>query len=149
MTMMVPTACPRPSVRLAACSSCRDAFTSLRRIMSTISVMPLYIRYAPPASITRSRMVKSWCRSPRSMTNSVACRCTSQLAKHRKMHRITNAPASPSLRPMCCFSAGRRSVVMEMKTMLSTPRTISRNVRVRRLIHASGVANIEKSMKVA
>ena len=59
---------------------------------------------------------------------------------------MMSAPARPSLRPMCCLSFGRRFVVMEMNTMLSTPSTISRNVSVMRLIHVSGVVNIVKSM---
>ena len=36
---------------------------------------------------------------------------------------------------------------MEMNTMLSTPSTTSRNMRVTKLIHASGVAKMERSMK--
>ena len=47
---------------------------------------------------------------------------------------------------MCCFSTGSLLEVIEMKTMLSTPRTISKKMSVTSEIHASGVVKIDKSM---
>ena len=95
-------------------------------------------------SSTRSRTENPCEYGPRSMVNRGVVIWTRYDAKHRKMMRMTSAPARPSLRPMCCFSAGRRFVVMEMNTKLSTPKTISRKINVTRLIHASGVANMLK-----
>ena len=79
------------------------------------------------------------------MVNSGVVICTRNDAKHRKMIRMTRAPARPSLRPMCCLSSGRRFVVIDMNTRLSTPSTISRKMRLTRLIHASGDAKIDRS----
>ena len=82
---------------------------------------------------------------PKGSVNKSALICTSQLAKHKKMQRDTNAPAKPAILPMCCLSAGSLSDVMVMKTKLSTPKTISKNKSVSKLIHASGVVKIEIS----
>ena len=48
--------------------------------------------------------------------------------------RVIRASASPICRPRACRSGGRRPAMIEMKMMLSMPRTISKNVRVSRLI---------------
>ena len=65
------------------------------------------------------------------------------------MQRDIIAPNRPSLRPICWCSGARRLVVMEMNTMLSTPSTTSKNISVSRLIQASGVAKMERSIVIA
>ena len=50
---------------------------------------------------------------------------------------------------MCWCSGAKRLVVMEMNTMLSTPSTTSKNISVSKLIQASGVAKMEKSINIA
>ena len=55
--------------------------------------------------------------------------------------RITIASASPMIRARARCSGGRRLTRMEMKMMLSTPRTISSAVRLKSAIHASGDAS--------
>ena len=52
--------------------------------------------------------------------------------------RVMSASARPMLRALPCWSAGSLPERIEMKMMLSTPRTISRTVSVTRLSHASG-----------
>jgi hypothetical protein len=52
--------------------------------------------------------------------------------------RVPIATVSPRVRARCCCASGSRPARIEMKTMLSMPRTISSAVRVRRAIQVSG-----------
>ena len=55
--------------------------------------------------------------------------------------RPTSAMASPSVRARACSLAGSFDDRIEMKTMLSTPSTISRAVKVKSAIQACGSVN--------
>ena len=72
--------------------------------------------------------------------------------QHRRMQRMTMAAPSPSLRPMCCLSLGRRLVVIAMNTRLSMPRAISRNMRMstsaQPLTVVSGATMLARNSKV-
>ena len=64
------------------------------------------------------------------------------------MSRDNSANAKPIFRALDCCSTGSLAASTEMKTILSIPKTISRNVRVSRLIQASGLENsVKKSVK--
>src|SRR5215213_808659 len=55
--------------------------------------------------------------------------------------RVSIASASPTNRAFFCCSAGSLPASMEMKTMLSMPRTSSSAVSVANAIHTCGSAN--------
>ena len=55
--------------------------------------------------------------------------------------RMNIAALSPSSRARARWCSGSLPVSIEMKTMLSIPRTISSSVRVRKATHTSGLAS--------
>jgi hypothetical protein len=59
-----------------------------------------------------------------------------RVSKSNDLNNIANT--NPMFLVSLCFSAGSLSVTMEIKIILSMPRTISRNVSVRRAIQFSG-----------
>src|SRR5688572_23999841 len=83
---------------------------------------------------TRSRPEIS---SP-STVNSGAVNRTIQLSEKSRAIRLSIASASPRARARGCWALGSRLERIEMKTMLSMPRTISSTVRVAKAIQACG-----------
>jgi len=63
---------------------------------------------------------------------------TTHASESRSPMRVTIANASPSVRARWRYASGRRPTSIEMKMMLSTPRTTSSAVSVTSAIHASG-----------
>ncbi len=61
-----------------------------------------------------------------------------QASENSSPIRVTIAPSRPMRRARGCWSAGSFPDRIEMKMMLSTPRTISRNVSVASAIQISG-----------
>src|SRR4029450_3932789 len=61
-----------------------------------------------------------------------------QATSESRRMRVTRANINPVCRALACCSGGNLPARIEMKMTLSMPRTISRTVRVKRLIHASG-----------
>jgi hypothetical protein len=51
---------------------------------------------------------------------------------------MNNAKNKPILLPLSCWILGSLLVIIDINIMLSTPSTISKMVRVKRLSHASG-----------
>jgi len=71
----------------------------------------------------------------------VALRLMIQVMVVSSSRRESMARLRPKTRPVFCWASGRRPTRMEMNTMLSMPRTISRRVRVVRAAHALGSEN--------
>src|SRR4028119_1678760 len=65
-----------------------------------------------------------------------------QLKESSRMIRMTSAKPSPSRRASACLSSGSLSTRIEMNTMLSMPRTISRASSVKKATQISGFSNI-------
>lgn len=69
-----------------------------------------------------------------------------QLMDNNNSIRVPMASPKPQRRAFFCWWEGSLVLKMLMKMILSIPKTISNMVSVRSAIHASAVANIEKSM---
>jgi hypothetical protein len=67
-----------------------------------------------------------------------AVRPITQLSENSSSSRETIAKPRPSRRALSRSSGGRRPTRMEMKMMLSTPRTISRAVSIAKAIQMLG-----------
>jgi hypothetical protein len=70
--------------------------------------------------------------------NSGRVRRTIQAMLIRRMSRVPNAPRRPSRRARGCWALGSFPARIEMKMMLSIPRTTSSTVSVRSPTHALG-----------
>src|SRR5438132_8552509 len=88
----------------------------------------------PPASKIRSRPEISCAKT----VKSGAVNAITHDRENSKITRITSAEASPTLRPRFCCRAGNFPARIEINTMLSTPRTISKATSVAKAIHACG-----------
>lgn len=75
--------------------------------------------------------------------NKVCVKLATQTMEKRSIRRVSMASINPRLRAMFLFFAGSRLTRMEIKMMLSIPRTISSEVSVAREIQASGLVNHE------
>ena len=99
---------------------------------SWISKVALIRRKRPPARRMRSR--------PEMVCDSMAKRGVVSVINHErdisKSNRVIMATANPTVRALDCSSGGSFPAKMEMKMMLSIPRTISRAVSVSRAIQA-------------
>src|SRR5690606_29706874 len=76
--------------------------------------------------------------SPKTWNRSAVRRITQVIDSNSRM-RVPMASARPKKRALGCCSTGKRLTRMEMKMMLSMPRTISRAVRVRNATQISGL----------
>src|SRR4028118_1385394 len=85
-----------------------------------------------------SRPDISWART----VNSGAVSPMTQLKESSRMIRMTSANPSPSRRASACLSSGSLSTRIEINTMLSMPRTISRASNVKKATQISGFSNI-------
>ena len=64
---------------------------------------------------------------------------TTQARPHSRMIRVISASPNPHWRALRCWAAGSFPLRIEMKMMLSMPRTISSTVNVNKLIQISGL----------
>ncbi len=120
----------------AACSS------SSPSTLCQISMVLLNRRNRPPKNRIRSRPETP---SPSTVNKSLVRRITQAMDSSSRI-RVPMASARPKKRAFGCCSLGRRLTRIEMKMMLSMPRTISRAVRVRKATHISGL--LSHSMRV-
>src|SRR5882672_6768639 len=102
---------------------------------SWISRVLFAIRKRPPATRIRSRPENGW----PSTWNSGAVRRMIHASAASSAMRVTIAPARPTRRARPCCCCGSLPARIEMKMMLSMPRTISSTVNVSRPSHASGL----------
>ena len=92
------------------------------------------MRNRPPTSRIRSRPENPWSSS----VSSGCVRRITQVMESSSITRVTKAPASPNDRARGCCATGSRPLRMEMKMMLSMPRTTSSTESVKSEIHAFG-----------
>src|SRR3990172_8019238 len=102
--------------------------------LAWISLVLFTSRNSPPPSRIRSRPEISWPRSP----NSGVLRLITHTSDSSRARRVIMASARPSTRALWRWRAGKRPTRMEMKIMLSMPRTISRAVSVASAAQACG-----------
>ncbi|KYF51167.1 hypothetical protein BE08_37155 [Sorangium cellulosum] len=128
------------STTICAMTEGNDAFTlgwssleSSTSSLSNISWVDLPIRNTPPPSRIRSRPLKS---CPSRLNRVALSPITHEIAS-RRSSRIPRARRRPMRRAIGCWSGGSFAVMMERKTMLSIPRTISSALRVARVIQPS------------
>jgi hypothetical protein len=72
-----------------------------------------------------------------------------QDSENRRRMRVPIASSKPRRRADACLACGNRPDRMEMKMMLSTPRTISRKVSVARAIRISGDNQFIQHLEIA
>ena len=75
------------------------------------------------------------------MVNQGLVSFTIQDREANSIKRVMSAAANPSWRAFFCCASGSLAARMLIKTILSIPRTISRKVRVTRLIQICGSIN--------
>ena len=102
--------------------------------LSWISWVLLASRNRPPTIRIRSRPDTGWLKT----VNSGEVRRMIQASDSSSRMRMIMARARPIVRPFWRCSAGSLPARIEMKMMLSIPRTISRAVNVINAIHAWG-----------
>jgi len=77
----------------------------------------------------------------KSMCMKACCREINTEIPNNKIIRKTMARSRPMFRALLCCSLGSREAVMEIKMMLSIPKTISKNVKVNKLTILSTESN--------
>jgi hypothetical protein len=111
-----------------------EACPSSPSSLSWISKVLLPSRNNPPPIRIRSRPETA---CPSAVKSGVVRRAI-QAIENSSSTRVSIAPSSPIFRARFCWSGGSFPERIEMKMMLSTPRTISRKVSVARAIQICG-----------
>ena len=136
-TMSMSAICTTTAVR-PPCST-RGAGVRLRALERLVDLEHALAEQEQAASRTGSR------RGPRScspaISNHGAVRRVSHTIENSSAMRVTIASARPPRRATFCCRGGRRATRMEMKMMLSMPRTISSSDSVTNASQMLGSAN--------
>ena len=114
-----------------------DVLPSSPSSFSWISCVLLAIRKRPPTMRMMSRPEISF---PNTANNGAVNRMMI-VSEKRSAMRVNMARVRPRVRAFACLFRGNFPARMEMKMILSKPRTISNAVSVIRAIHAWGVAD--------
>ena len=75
------------------------------------------------------------------MVNTAVSSLATQASVNKSNILVPNAAIRPNCRALCCWDSGSLFARIEINTMLSMPRTISRRVSVNRLIQIAGSAS--------